>query len=426
MSKNIIIVGTQWGDEGKGKIIDWLCTQRKVNAVVRFQGGHNAGHTVIVNRRKMVFRLIPSGILHQNVTCLLGNGIVLNLDAFIDELSDLKKNKIDFENRLFISSRCSLLLDYHIALDAARENIAKHPIGTTKRGIGLAYEDKIARRGLRAEDLLCENTLKERLMLLADYHNFQLKHYYHHQPIPYQSVLEKLHRAKKQIIPMIKNVTQLLRSYHATSQPILFEGAQGTLLDLDFGTYPFVTSSNTISAAATMGTGFGFNHFDDILGITKAYLTRVGEGPFLTEQKNTIGQHLAKAGNEFGSVTKRPRRCGWLDLVLLRYSCQINSLSGLILTKLDVLDSFDNIKVCTAYEHNGKRLETLPYDPRTLAECKPIYETLPGWKSITTNISSEAQLPKNLINYLKYIEDAVQIPIKLLSMGPEREKIIEL
>jgi len=426
MGKNIIIVGTQWGDEGKGKIIDWLCTQGKINAVVRFQGGHNAGHTVIVNGKKKVFRLIPSGILHKDVMCLLGNGIVLNIDALIKELDELKKNKIDIKNRLFISSRSSLLLDYHIALDSARENVAKHPIGTTKRGIGLAYEDKVARRGLRAEDLFCEKTLKERLMILADYHNFQLKHYYHQQTIPYQTVLDKLLHTRDQLSAMIKNVTQLLDSYHRSNQSILFEGAQGTLLDLDFGTYPYVTSSNTVSAGATMGTGFGFNQFDSILGITKAYITRVGEGPFLTEQKNEIGAKLAKAGAEFGSVTQRPRRCGWLDLVLLRYACQINTLSGLIITKPDVLDDFDEIKVCKAYQYQDKILETIPYDPRVLSECTPIYETFPGWKCPTTGITAKDKLPKNLLQYLEYIEKAIGKPVVLLSTGPERHQTITM
>jgi adenylosuccinate synthase len=374
----------------------------------------------------MVFRLIPSGILHDNVTCLLGNGIVLNPTAFIKELTELTQNGINYNNRLFISGRCSLLLDYHIALDAARESMAKNPIGTTKRGIGLAYEDKVARRGLKAKDLLCENTLKERLMLLADYHNFQLKQYYQQSPIPYQVVLDTLLCIKSKIKPMIKNVTELLHSYHQENESILFEGAQGTLLDIDFGTYPYVTSSNTIAVGATIGTGFGFNQFDEILGVTKAYMTRVGEGPFLTEQQNDIGIYLAKAGKEFGSVTKRPRRCGWLDLVLLKYACQINGLSGLIITKLDVLDSFDDINICTAYHYNGKRLNTLPYDPTILNSCEPIYETLPGWQCSTTHIKNDKKLPKNLIQYLNYIQNAVGVPIKLISTGPERQEIISI
>jgi adenylosuccinate synthase len=426
MGKNIIIVGTQWGDEGKGKIIDWLCTQGKIDAVVRFQGGHNAGHTVIVNGKKMVFRLIPSGILNEHVKCLLGNGIVLNIDAFIKELDELKKNKINIKNRLFISARCSLLLDYHIALDAARESMAKNPIGTTKRGIGLAYEDKVARRGLRAEDLFCQTTLKEKLIVLADYHNFQLKHYYHQQTIPYQKVLDKLLHTRDELIEIITNVTELLDTYHAANQSILFEGAQGTLLDLDFGTYPYVTSSNTISAGAAMGTGFGFNQFNAILGITKTYITRVGEGPFLTEQKNEIGQRLATAGAEFGSVTNRPRRCGWLDLVLLRYASQINALSGLIITKPDVLDEFDEIKVCTAYQYQGKLLKTMPYSPEVLSKCVPIYDTLPGWKCSTSGITAKDKLPKNLLHYLDYIEKAIGKPIVLLSTGPERHQTITM
>jgi adenylosuccinate synthase len=302
--------------------------------------------------------------------------------------------------------------------------MAKHPIGTTKRGIGVAYEDKVARRGLKVGDLLCDTTLKERLMSLADYHNFQLKHYYHQTPIPYSTVLEKLYQTKEQLIPMINDVSQLLQTYHAANQSILFEGAQGTLLDLDFGTYPYVTSSNTISASATIGTGFGFNHFDDIFGITKAYITRVGEGPFLTEQKNDIGRRLAEIGNEFGSVTKRPRRCGWLDLVLLQYACRINNLSGLIITKLDVLDTFDKINVCVAYDYQGKRLTTLPFDPQIIAECKPVYETLPGWKSSTADIKNYEALPYNLKQYLNYIENTIKVPVVLLSTGPERAQII--
>jgi len=402
MSQNIIIVGTQWGDEGKGKIVDWLCEQ--VDAVVRFQGGHNAGHTVIVNDEKTVLHLIPSGILHKKVVCLLGNGMVFSPEAFLKELNELKTKGIEVKDRLFISSQISLLLPYHVALDGAREAKSDKPIGTTKRGIGPAYEDRVARRGLRAVDLLDEARLKERLKVLADYHNFQLQQYYQLESIPYEKVLTELLEMRKTLVPMITDVSAMLEQYMKEDKSILFEGAQGTMLDLDFGTYPYVTSSNTIAGGASAGTGVGPRVFDQVLGVVKAYLTRVGEGPFVTELRDKIGKHIADRGKEFGATTGRPRRCGWLDLMALKYAIRINGITGLILTKPDVLDELDEIKVCIAYRYKDKILEHLPTDPTVLEKCEPVYEILPGWRTSTLGLTNKKDFPENFKKYLQYIE----------------------
>ncbi|OGT98660.1 MAG: adenylosuccinate synthase [Gammaproteobacteria bacterium RIFOXYB2_FULL_38_6] len=422
MSKNIIIIGAQWGDEGKGKMVDWLCEQ--VDAVVRFQGGNNAGHTVIVNGEKTVLHLIPSGILHPNVVCLLGNGMVLSPEAFLKELNELKEKKINIEQRLFISPQISLLLPYHVALDGAGEAKSDKPIGTTKRGIGPAYEDHAARRGLRAEDLQNELQLIYRLKNLAEYHNFQLEHYYRLEPIPYNKVLSDLLNARDILLPMIADVSVMLDQYRRENKSVLFEGAQGTMLDVDFGTYPFVTSSHTIAGSASTGTGVGPNVFDEILGVFKAYLTRVGSGPFVTELLGDVGKHLAEKGKEFGATTGRARRCGWLDLVALKYAIRLNGITGLILTKSDVLDELKEIKVCTAYRYQNKILENFPTDISVLEKCEPVYETLAGWQSQTLGIQEAEDFPENFKKYLAYIESQLNVPIKMVSTGPERDAIV--
>nr|MDQ2994828.1 adenylosuccinate synthase [Pseudomonadota bacterium] len=353
MSRKVIILGTQWGDEGKGKIVDLLTDQAKV--VVRFQGGHNAGHTLVIDGKKTVLRLIPSGILRENVTCLIGNGVVISPAALLQEMDELESNGVPVTQRLRISGACHLLLPYHIELDKARETArGKTAIGTTGRGIGPAYEDKVARRGLRVMDLLAPEDLAVRLAELSDYHNFMLEKYYGLEPVSYQKTLDDLMLASKRIIPLITDVTADLITHTENNQAILFEGAQGTWLDVDMGTYPYVTSSNTTAGAASTGSGIGPLAFDYVLGITKAYTTRVGAGPFPTELQEATGKHLAEKGQEFGSNTGRPRRCGWFDAVAMRRAISVNSVTGLCITKLDVLDGLETIKICVAYQIGNK------------------------------------------------------------------------
>lgn len=425
MAKNIVVLGTQWGDEGKGKIVD-LLTDR-VAAVVRFQGGHNAGHTLIIRGKKTVLHLIPSGILRQGVLCLIGNGVVLSPEALLGEIQELEKQGTSVSEQLRISSACNLLLPYHAVLDQAREMaLGKQAIGTTGRGIGPAYEDKVARRGVRTMDLFHPDFLEKKLKKLANYHNFQLEHFYKKRPIPYLQVLEKLLGIADKIKPMIGDVSALLGDLRREGKNIMFEGAQGSLLDVDLGTYPFVTSSNTTAGAAATGSGFGPLYLDNVLGITKAYVTRVGAGPFPTELTDTIGTQIAKRGNEFGSTTGRPRRCGWFDVVSMRWSIQLNSLTGIVLTKLDVLDNFDTIQVCTGYSYKGKVLHHLPFDQQVLTHCEPIYEELPGWKSKTFGVTTFDDMPENARNYILKIEELTRVPVKIVSTGPERNQTIIL
>ena len=423
MKKNIVVLGTQWGDEGKGKVVDLLTD--KVDAVVRYQGGHNAGHTLIIDGKKTVLRLIPSGILREGVQCIIGNGVVLSPNALLEEMAELKDQGVPVEKRLKISSACSLLLPYHVAIDRAREKQrGKSAIGTTGRGIGPAYEDKVARRGLRVSDLCYPDRLAEQLKPLAEYHNFQLENYYQEESIAYEIVLAQLIKMSEKIKPMIVDTMALLNEHHQNNATILFEGAQGALLDIDLGTYPFVTSSNTTAGAVTTGTGFGPCYIDAVIGVTKAYVTRVGAGPFPTELNDSVGELLAKRGMEFGAVTGRPRRCGWFDLPMMRRSIQANSLSGIVLTKLDVLDELDTINICTGYRYKGEILLTPPFDLETLANCEPIYEELAGWKEKTFGIKNHDAIPKKAHDYIARLEELCGIPIMIISTGPDRDETV--
>lgn len=425
MAKNIIVLGTQWGDEGKGKIVDWMTD--RVAAVVRFQGGHNAGHTLIIDGKKTILRLIPSGIMHEGVLSLIGNGVVLSLEALQTEINELQANQVPVQERLRISSACNLLLPYHVAIDKAREiALGKQAIGTTGRGIGPAYEDKVARRGLRVIDLFDETVLREKLAKLDEYHNFQLTQFYRTEPVDQQRVLSDLLQFANEIKPMIADVTNLLAELQQQQKNIIFEGAQGTLLDIDLGTYPFVTSSNTTAGAASTGSGFGPLYFDAVVGVTKAYTTRVGSGPFPTEQDNEIGSLMAKRGHEFGSVTGRPRRCGWFDVVAMRRAIQANSLSGLVLTKLDVLDECETLKICCAYRLGDQIIHYFPFDPATLSICQPVYEEMPGWQTSTFGVKHYDELPLAAKQYVERLAEILQVPIKMISTGPDREETIIL
>jgi adenylosuccinate synthase len=425
MGKSIVVLGSQWGDEGKGKVVDLLMD--KASVVARFQGGHNAGHTLVIDGQKTVLRLIPSGILHPHVQCLIGNGVVLSTVALLQEIGELESRGIDVKNRLHISTACTLILPSHVALDLAREKAkGNKKIGTTGRGIGPAYEDKVARRALRFGDLFQPELFAQKLKEILEFHNFVLVNYHHEKPLDFQEMLDTMLAMAPQLESMQGDVSALLAEHRAQGKNILFEGAQGMLLDIDHGTYPYVTSSNTIAGAACTGTGFGPRYLDYILGITKAYTTRVGSGPFPTELEDEIGKQLAERGNEFGSVTGRPRRCGWLDMVIIRRSVQLNSLSGLCITKLDVLDELDTVRVCISYSLNGKSITELPTDASELAACVPVYEDLPGWKESTLGVKTFAQLPENAKKYLLRIEALAGVPIDMISTGPERMATIVL
>ncbi len=423
--KNVVILGTQWGDEGKGKIVDIL--MKKASVVVRFHGGHNAGHTLVIDGQKTVLRLIPSGILHPHVQCLIGNGVALSPQALLQEMGELSVRGINVSERLRISESCTLVLPYHVALDQAREKAkGKNAIGTTGRGIGPAYEDKVARRAVRFGDLFSEKSFHEKLIDILDYHNFVLKHYYHADTLDPHALSDHLLSLVPKLAPMKADVPGLLAAYRAENKSILFEGAQGTLLDIDHGTYPYVTSSNTVAGAASVGAGFGPCYLDEVLGIMKAYTTRVGAGPFPTELHDDIGEQLAKKGNEFGSVTGRPRRCGWLDMVILRRSIQLNSFSGLGIMKIDVLDELDTIRIGTAYRLHGKEITIPPTDAAELALCEPIYEDLPGWKTSTVGIQTFDALPPEAQRYLLRIQEIAGVPIDIISTGPDRKDTIVL
>lgn len=425
MGKSIVILGSQWGDEGKGKIVDMLMDQ--ASAAVRFQGGHNAGHTLVIDGQKTILRLIPSGILHKHVQCLIGNGVVISPTALLEEIDELEKRGVPVVERLRISEACVLILPYHVALDRAREQArGKAAIGTTGRGIGPAYEDKVARRAIRFGDLFNEKQLREKLEAVLTYHNFVLQHYHGHEPIEFEQLLENLLMMIPRLKPMRADVTALLSEYRDEGKNILFEGAQGTLLDIDHGTYPYVTSSNTVAGAASVGSGYGLRQFNYILGITKAYTTRVGAGPFPTELDDEVGKHLSVQGNEFGSVTGRPRRCGWLDMVALHKSIQLNSFSGLCITKLDVLDGLPTVKICVAYKLQGKECKYLPIETEKFAACEPIYKELPGWTESTSRIRRFKDLPVNAQKYLLYIEELAGVPIDIISTGPDRKDTILL
>ncbi len=425
MAKNLVVIGAQWGDEGKGKIVD-LLTERAA-AVVRFQGGHNAGHTLVIGGVKTVLSLIPSGILRPGVQCLIGNGVVVSLDALLREADALIQRSVPVFERLRISPNCALILPSHIALDRARERASgANAIGTTGRGIGPAYEDKVGRRAVRVGDLFQRDRLAARLGEILDYHNFVLSRYFSAEQIDFQQVLDDLVAQSSRIQPLVTDVTLSLREEMRRDGNILFEGAQGALLDIDVGTYPFVTSSNTIAGEAAVGTGLGPRDIDEVLGIVKAYTTRVGAGPFPTELFDAQGQHLARVGHEFGAVTGRPRRCGWFDAVALRRAVLHNSISSLGVTKLDVLDGLDSIQVCTGYMIDGEVRQDPPMLPHRYPECAPVYESLPGWSEKTGGITEFGRLPENARRYLARIEELAGVPIDIVSTGPDRDETIVL
>ena len=425
MGKNVVIIGSQWGDEGKGKVVDLLTD--KAAAVSRFQGGHNAGHTLVIDGKTTVLHLIPSGVLRENVKCLIGNGVVLAMDALVKEIKELDEQGINARERMLISEACPLIMPYHVALDHARELArGKKAIGTTGRGIGPAYEDKVSRRGLRVGDLLNKELFASKLKEVMDYHNFALEHYYKTDTVDYQKTLDEALAFADEIGPMITDVTEALHQYRENGDSVLFEGAQGALLDIDHGTYPYVTSSNTTAGGAASGSGVGPKYFDYILGITKAYTTRVGSGPFPTELFDDVGQYLGEKGHEFGATTGRERRCGWLDIVSLNRSNQINSVTGMCITKLDVLDGLETLKICTAYEIDGKTLTTPPIGADLYEKCVPVYEEMPGWSESTIGAESYDALPDNAKAYLKRIEELTKTPIDIISTGPDRDETIIL
>ena len=425
MGKNVIIIGTQWGDEGKGKLVDLLTEE--VQAVVRFQGGHNAGHTLVIRGEKTVLHLIPSGILRDNVQCMIGNGVVLSPNALMEEIEFLEKAGISVRNRLLISEACTLILPVHVAIDQAREKArGGKAIGTTGRGIGPAYEDKAGRRGLRAGDLLNAESFAEKLKELLDYHNFMLTNYYDTDAVDYGQTLAEMLRLGEHIKPMLTDVSETLYSYQAEGKNLLFEGAQGALLDIDHGTFPYVTSSSTTAGGAATGSGLGPLDFDYVLGITKAYSTRVGNGPFPSELHDANGDHLGVKGHEFGATTGRKRRTGWFDAVAMRKSAKLNSLSGICLTKLDVLDGLEKIGICTAYRLHDEITETAPLGADQYEQCQAIIEEMPGWEATTAGITDFNDLPDNAKTYIKRLEELVGVKITIISTGPERDETIIL
>jgi adenylosuccinate synthase len=425
MASNVVVIGTQWGDEGKGKVVDWLTDHAQ--GVVRFQGGHNAGHTLVIGGKKTVLHLIPSGILRPGVRCYIGNGVVVSPQALLDELAMLENAGVEVQGRLTISDACPLILPYHAALDQARESAkGEGKIGTTGRGIGPAYEDKVARRAIRLQDLFHRERFAAKLGEVLDYHNFVLKQYFNARPVDFQKTLDQTLALAERFRPMVGDVPRLLFEAGKRGENLLFEGAQGTLLDVDHGTYPYVTSSNCVAGAAAAGSGVGPQALHYVLGITKAYTTRVGGGPFPTELYDDVGKHLASRGNEFGATTGRARRCGWFDAAALKRSIQINGVSGLCVTKLDVLDGVETLQVGVGYRVGKEMLDILPSGAAALAECEPIYEEIPGWTESTVGIRRHQDLPKNARNYLKRIEETCGVPIDLISTGPDREETIVL
>ncbi|NQZ50900.1 MAG: adenylosuccinate synthase [Moritella sp.] len=426
MGKNVVILGTQWGDEGKGKVVDLLTDRAKY--VVRYQGGHNAGHTLVINGEKTVLHLIPSGILRSNVKCIIGNGVVLAPDALMTEVKMLEERGIPARERMLISEACPLILPYHVSLDAAREKaLGKKAIGTTGRGIGPAYEDKVARRGLRVGDLFNMEQFAVKLKEVMEYHNFQLQHYYNEPEVSYEDVLAQMHEVAPILLDMIVDVTSLLDDARRRGDDIMFEGAQGTLLDIDHGTYPYVTSSNTTAGGVATGSGFGPCHIDYVLGITKAYTTRVGSGPFPTELDDEIGNHLGTKGHEFGATTGRERRCGWFDAVAIKRAVQLNSITGFCLTKLDVLDGLETLKICTGYmQQDGSILDVPPMAADGYELVEPVYEEMPGWSDVTYGATTLEQLPEAAIAYIKRIEEITGVPIHIISTGPDRNETIIL
>lgn len=425
MPQAVVIIGVQWGDEGKGKIVDYYSSS--ADLVARFQGGNNAGHTLVVEGKQTILHLIPSGILHPHTRCAIGSGVVVDPENLLKEVEVLRKAGIsDLEDRIWLSDRCHLIVDYHKHLDAARENRKSGKIGTTKRGIGPAYEDRAARRGLRVSDLFNEKLFEERLQANLEEKNFLLEKYYGVAPVDMKEFQSKYREIGKQLKPFVKDVSRLLFEAIAEGKKVLYEGAQGVLLDMDYGTYPYVTSSHTLPSQAALGLGARVPVDTLFVGVIKAYSTRVGEGPFPTELNDNTGEKLRESGHEFGATTGRPRRCGWLDLVAVKYALRVSGIKNLAITKSDVLSGFNELKVCTAYEIDGKKIDTIPSDTSLLGRVKPHYESLPGWKEPLTEVRKFEDLPENFKNYLKFIENFTGSRINLLSVGAGREQVIDL
>jgi adenylosuccinate synthase len=427
MAKNVVVVGTQWGDEGKGKIVDWLTDHAQ--GVVRFQGGHNAGHTLVIKGQKTALQLIPSGIMRPGVACYIGNGVVLSVPDLLREIDRLEALGVEVMSRLKVSEACPIILPYHVAVDLARE-VARGDakIGTTGKGIGPAYEDKVARRAIRVADLLNEKRFAEKLRENLDYHNHVLVNFLHAPAIDYQKTLDEALATAPRLRPLVADVSSALYDSFDAGSSLLFEGAQGSMLDVDHGTYPYVTSSNCVAGNAAAGAGVGPNMLHYILGITKAYTTRVGSGPFPSELPTDqgVGKHLSTVGNEFGTVTGRPRRCGWFDAALLKRSVRINGVSGICLTKLDVLDGIETIKLCTGYHLDGKVIDIFPVGAEDAGRCIPIYEEMLGWKESTLGKQSLEALPANARAYIKRVEELIGVPIDMVSTGPDREETLVL
>ncbi|HWA37985.1 MAG TPA: adenylosuccinate synthase [Burkholderiales bacterium] len=423
-ARNVVVIGTQWGDEGKGKIVDWLTD--RAQGVVRFQGGHNAGHTLVIGGKKTVLHLIPSGILRSQVDCYIGNGVVLSPQALLAEMDELEQAGVkNVVARLIISEACPLILPYHSALDRAREAAkGEKKIGTTGRGIGPAYEDKVARRAIRLQDLLNPERFERKLEELLEFHNFVLERFYKQEKVDFRKTLDETLALAPRLVPLVADVPRALYHANKAGKNLLFEGAQGALLDIDHGTYPYVTSSNCVSGAAAAGAGLGPMHLHYVLGITKAYSTRVGEGPFPTELSDDVGERLRQRGREFGATTGRPRRTGWFDAAALKRSIQLNGVSGLCITKLDVLDGAETLKICVGYNMDGTMSDILPVGAEELERCVPVYEELPGWQESTVGVKAYDKLPAAARAYLKRVQDLCAVPIDLISTGPDREETI--
>jgi len=422
-ARNVVVIGTQWGDEGKGKIVDWLTD--RAQGVVRFQGGHNAGHTLVIGSKKTVLHLIPSGILRGNVECYIGNGVVLSPQALVQEMAELEAAGVEVAARMRISEACPLILPYHAALDKAREAAkGEHKIGTTGRGIGPAYEDKVARRAIRLQDLFKPARFAEKLRELLEFHNFVLEKFYRQPRIEFQKTLDEALALAPRIAPLVADVPRALYEANRSGKNLLFEGAQGSLLDIDHGTYPFVTSSNCVAGAAAAGAGIGPMHLHYVLGITKAYSTRVGEGPFPTELSDGVGERLRQRGQEFGATTGRPRRTGWYDAAALKRSIQLNGVSGLCITKLDVPDGVEAVKICVGYEIDGRMSDILPVGAEELGRCTPVYDELAGWQESTLGVKTYDGLPKAARKYLRRIEELCAVPVDMISTGAERDETI--
>ena len=421
MGKSVVVLGAQWGDEGKGKIVD-LLTDR-VKYVVRYQGGHNAGHTLIINGEKTVLRLIPSGILRDNVTCLIGNGVVLSPAALMQEMGELESRGVNVRDRLLISEACPLILPYHVAMDHAREAaLGKKAIGTTGRGIGPAYEDKVSRRAIRLGDLADAKLLADKLRANLEVYNVQLQHLHGAEPVQFEDVMAKINAFKERILPMLADVSRSLHDTIQRGERLLFEGAQGVMLDIDQGTYPFVTSSNPVAGGVTIGSGVGPSKIDKVVGVCKAYTSRVGDGPFPTELFDEVGDHIREVGHEYGTTTGRPRRVGWFDSVVMRHSRRVSGITNLSLNSIDVLSGLDTVKICVAYDLDGQHIDHYPASLEQLKRCKPIYEELPGWSEDITGVRNLEDLPENARNYVRRVSELVGVRISTFSVGPDREQ----